>query len=199
MTNNLTIFSVYVPTKRSDADPSKNVEESKVLRDLGKLIDVVQNYDNILLGGDFNSFNVAWGSQYDCPRGNLLLERLEFLLNMNDGSPTRVPSENQAANPLDLTWISPNLFDVFNWRVDMENLGSDHLVIRMEIEFGIAAERIKIRTKVEPVTFHEKLKDVDADSIHDLNQFIETIDEIRTSSLKDGKGFRETKYVPKSY
>lgn len=54
-------------------------------------------------------------------------------------------------------------------------------------------------SKLGPVTFHEKLKDVDADSIHDLNQFIETIDEIRTSSLKDGKGFRETKYVPKSY
>lgn len=83
-----------------------------------------------IFGGDFNAFRHAWGSRYVDVRGILLIEELETLCLLNDGSPTRIPSAKTKANPLDLTWATSSIFERLEWEVKMENLGLDHLVVR---------------------------------------------------------------------
>lgn len=83
------------------------------------------------------------------------------LLN-NDGSPTRIPVGAGKANPLDLTFMSRDLLNSVNWEVKSENLGSDHLVVGMELELGMNVESIRcIRAKIDSNKFHDGINKIE--------------------------------------
>lgn len=56
------------------------------------LIGVVKLLENCIIGGDFNAFNNAWGSTYNDNKGLLLIDELDSLCILNDGTPTRIPN-----------------------------------------------------------------------------------------------------------
>lgn len=114
---NMIFLSVYVPAK------NKKLDESLVLKNLKKLADLTKDFESLIIGGDFNAFHRSWGSSYNCPRGQLLCEEFDRLINLNDGSPTRIRSSNQVSNPLDCTWIAPELYGSITWEVEKENMG----------------------------------------------------------------------------
>lgn len=51
------LLSVYVPSKKQSLD------ESLVMSQLSKLVSIIKQYDHILVSGDFNAHNLAWGSK----------------------------------------------------------------------------------------------------------------------------------------
>src|SRR6202012_4939489 len=111
---NITFISVYIPPKKKD------LPESGVRFDLLELTSFIKGMKNVIIGGDFNSFNNAWGCNYNDVRGKLLIEELESLCLLNDGTPTRIPEGNCKANPLDLTWSSSNIYEKLDWSVKSE-------------------------------------------------------------------------------
>lgn len=190
---NLTLLSVYVPAKK------KELPEWVIRQDLLELAKFARTLKDCLVGGDFNAFNPAWGSSYSDMRGILLYDEMEDLCLLNDGSPTRIPSPKTKANPLDLTWVSSSILERIEWEVTTENLGSDHLIIRIEISLAMNTEEIKVKAKVDDDEFKKGIEELDLDGIENLADFIEEIDKLRTKATKKPQTMKNPKFVPKSY
>lgn len=122
---NFKVFSVYIPSKYH------SLNEGEVLLEIKKPTGIIKMCHDVIIGGDLNVFHMALGSSYFCDKGLLLLEGLDRLFLLNDGSPARIPPVSQTRNTLDITWCSYSLFERTSWTVDTENLGSDHLVIKI--------------------------------------------------------------------
>lgn len=118
---------------------------------------------------------------------------------MNDGSATRVPETLTKPNPLDLSWISVDLFGHADWKVEPESLGSDHLVILMSMELMMNSEEIRLKPKVNYEAFRENIKQIDMDKIHDLSDFIRMIHSAKELSTTRPNAIKNPKFMPKSY
>ncbi|OXU26991.1 hypothetical protein TSAR_006854 [Trichomalopsis sarcophagae] len=132
----LLIVSVYRPPN----SPFDNIH-------LQRLLSSIDSFSSILLAGDFNCHNAAWGSSSTCNLGDYLLNFLSDnnLLIANNGSPTYLNRRNPD-NPscLDLAFISPHLFSICSWSVLEDNLLSDHYPI--SITLGIPAPFASFRS-----------------------------------------------------
>lgn len=114
----LNLFSVYVP-------PTFTVPYLP-WRNLLKMAK-----GSIIIGGDFNAHNVAWGCARSNQAGEILLDDIdrENLIILNDGSNTMINKPNRVASPLDLTISTPDIAPCIDWQVDHDPMGSDHLPI----------------------------------------------------------------------
>lgn len=86
----------------------------------------------LLIMGDFNSHNTAWGSTHTDVFSAFLLELFDDVnvSVINDGSPTHRVYPNQNPNSvLDLSACSPNLSCLLSYQVLRESFGSDHFPI----------------------------------------------------------------------
>lgn len=178
---NLTFVSVYIPAKKKD------LPESGVRADLFKLTNFVSTLKNCVMGGDFNAFHHSWGSHYVDDRGLLLADEIDHMCLLNDGTPTRVGSVRGKANPLDLTWISCELLDRIDWKVRMENLGSDHLTVDMNFSMGIPTEAIKIKPKVDEKMYANLIDQLNVDDINDISDIIVAIEGCRHNAIERPK------------
>lgn len=168
---NVTFISVYVPAKR------KELPENIIRRDLIKLSSSLKSISgNYIVGGDFNAFQNSWGSSYNDMRGILLMEEFESICLLNDGSPTRMPTNNTKPNALDLTWSTSGIFDRVEWEVKKETLGSDHMVISMRIAMGMNSEKIKVKPKIDYEAFKKNIDDLDTSNVKNLSDFIMLIE-----------------------
>lgn len=173
---NFKMLSIYVPPKK------KELDESLVLSQLNKLIAIIITYDQVLVSGDFNAHNLAWGSRFNCPRGKLLIERLDSLFLLNDGSPTRIP-EFGRPNPLDLTWVSQSIFSNIDWSVQQENLSSDHLVIGMHLLNGKSPDKLTRRERIDLNKFEDEIANIPLEDIGDLGELVNRLEEAKTKSI----------------
>lgn len=92
------------------------------------------NLKKALIAGDFNGHHSNWSYKTDT-RGNQLFDAMldKNYVTMNDGSPTRIKLVNgrlQKSSP-DISMASTDLALKLSWKVTNENLGSDHLVIKL--------------------------------------------------------------------
>lgn len=97
--------------------------------DISRLYNIIQQCkSHILLVGDFNAHNVAWGSVRTTPRGRELLDLADShdLCLLNDGSPTFIRG-SRCSSCLDVAFMSRELLSQNSWLVDIETHGSDHL------------------------------------------------------------------------
>lgn len=87
-----------------------------------------------LIGGDFNAHNQAWGCDWNDPHGVSLLEAVENnnVVYLNDGSPTLVGNMNTRASAIDITFVSPQITHLIEWRTYDDPSGSDHFPIIMK-------------------------------------------------------------------
>lgn len=119
------IFSIYCPpsiqTRRDDWDQLFSFCASKTL-----------------VAGDFNGHHPNWSSKCDA-RGNQIMDAaLEYgFISINNGSATRMKYVNnnlQQTSP-DITFTSSDIAIHFTWTVLSENLGSDHLILKIKIMY----------------------------------------------------------------
>ncbi|KAJ8709247.1 hypothetical protein PYW07_009073 [Mythimna separata] len=118
------IISIYCPssvrTRRSDWDEIFSITHHKTI-----------------IAGDMNGHHSNWSSRTDS-RGNQIFDSVmdNNLCTLNDNSHTRLKLVNgaiQKSSP-DITIVSTELALNISWRVMNENLGSDHLMIKICVE-----------------------------------------------------------------
>ncbi|XP_026475710.1 uncharacterized protein LOC113380860 [Ctenocephalides felis] len=90
----------------------------------------------ILIIGDLNCKNLAWGSNSIDRGGEILYNIIEDLnlTIMNDGRPTTISTASRKGTPIDLTFCSNNLYDKIQWDIYAGSLGSDHLPINITLK-----------------------------------------------------------------
>ena len=95
------------------------------------------NYPNSLIMGDFNAHHKLWGHSHSNKKGIELLEVIndKDLVLHNDKSPTHI--YRQGTNALDLTFTSYNIAHQFTWENTQHFLGSDHCIIKLHKSFQI--------------------------------------------------------------
>ena len=88
----------------------------------------------VLIVGDFNAHNTAWGCDTTGTRGRLLESfiRDEALCILNTGQRTHLTLPSGRTSALDLSLVSPRLAQCFTWSVHDEPLGSDHFPVWLE-------------------------------------------------------------------
>jgi len=93
---------------------------------------------NTLLGGDFNAFHPAWGSQLAFRRGSQIYDCINSfgLCSLNDGSPTHVGRPNSTNSAIDLSFCSPDIIWYLSWQVLNDPHGSDHIPIIITANFN---------------------------------------------------------------
>lgn len=94
-----------------------------------RLDDIIRQCKSpVLVVGDFNAHNIAWGSVRTTRRGRELLELADShdLCLLNDGSPTFIRA-NRCSSCLDVAFMSRELVTRNSWFVDVESHGSDHI------------------------------------------------------------------------
>ena len=85
----------------------------------------------VVLLGDFNAHNSAWGSENTDTRGRLLESFIHdhSLCVLNSGTRTHFTLPSGQTSVLDLSIVSPDLTSLFAWDVHDEPLGSDHFPV----------------------------------------------------------------------
>ena len=118
MHRDVTICSVYLP-------PGIALPLSELRRLMLELPSPV------VLLGDFNAHNSAWGSENTDTRGRLLESFIHdhSLCVLNSGTRTHFTLPSGQTSVLDLSIVSPDLTSLFAWDVHDEPLGSDHFPV----------------------------------------------------------------------
>jgi ribonuclease HI len=102
----------------------------------------------LIVGCDANAHNIIWGSNRDCPRGNILLEYLttQNLTLLNEGnSPTW--ERNELSDVIDITFSTQDINEsISNWKVLTKDSHSDHNYISFELA-AQQTERQRFRSK----------------------------------------------------
>ena len=90
---------------------------------------------NSFLGGDFNAFHPAWGSQSISRRGITIYDNICFhgLCILNNGSPTHVGRPGSSDSAIDLSFCSPDLIWTALWSTLDNSHGSDHIPILISL------------------------------------------------------------------
>lgn len=133
---NISIVSVYKP-------PTINATKA----DWQNIFLQFQN--ETVVCGDFNAHHCLWGSLQNCNQGLRLVEAIDNtdLINLNDGSPTRISPPSQVPSKVDLTFTTPNLASRCTWRVNKDPMGSDHFPILIDFSIWGTTEKINPTTK----------------------------------------------------
>lgn len=190
----LTIISVYIPP---------NIPIKLLLEDFNTLFNYIQNIENLIMGGDFNCHSLLCGSDKECYRGKKLDKYItkSNMMNLNNGDPTFVPPYGKKPSVLDITMVSPYLYDKIKWEVLDENLKSDHLVILMTLENQSKHILCKRREKIDIKIFSGIMATKFSDDINDINELTKEILTAKDQSIIGKKG--EYMYVsnrtPKSW
>lgn len=111
--------------------------------------------EEVLIYGDFNAHNVAWGSLRTDRRGDALMTVIEKLglAVANDGQPTffRPPNSYSA---LDVTAHSPSL--EIRWKLAPDTRGSDHFPIGITVRGCQITKKVR-KSCVNGEVFHTAL------------------------------------------
>lgn len=115
-------------------------------RDWDKLFELFPHKS--LIAGDFNGHHSNWSCKSDV-RGEQLADSAldNGFIPLNNGAATRIKLVNgnlQQTSP-DVTFVSSDIAVKFDWHVFNENLGSDHLIIKLKLTIPNNALLVKKR------------------------------------------------------
>lgn len=90
-----------------------------------------------IISGDFNSHHTIWGSEHCDSKGTNLMNSItnSNLVVMESDKPTRVTKPNESKSATDLSVFSPSLSDKIQLTVLEDTLGSDHFVMKLDIDY----------------------------------------------------------------
>ena len=146
----LTICSLYLPP----GTPLPVAEMRQLMLELPAPVLVV---------GDFNAHNTAWGCDSTGTRGRLLESLIddETLCVLNTGKRTHFTLPSGQTSALDLSLASPQIAHRFTWSVHDDPLGSDHFPVWIQHQddpvLGRRPQRWNLR-KADWVKFQSSLE-----------------------------------------
>lgn len=124
----------------------RNPDEVTNITEWKKLLDSTNQYENKIIGGDFNAHDLMWSEKTTCvstnsckacKTGENLVELLNNsdLLTMNDKTMTYVSDNTKKyiTSAVDITMISANLYLKSKWKVQEDKMFSDHYPIQIEL------------------------------------------------------------------
>ena len=119
----LLIASIYISRSHNIAEP-----QIKSLLD-----ELLSSKLPVLILGDFNAYNTAWGCESTDARGKTLLSSFDIknLNILNSGDPTCI--SNMSQTPIDLSICSPCLSPSIEWSILESPYGSDHYPIKLSV------------------------------------------------------------------
>lgn len=163
--------------------------------------------------GDFNGHHTNWSYKNDSRGVQLLESALEnSFITLNDKSHTRIKLVNgrlQKSSP-DVTFISSDVAILFSWKVLSENLGSDHLIIKIKTIYEDQKKYIKKRNfkHADWVGYREHiennlgLQEISTEVIQLLyDSFIKCLNEAADRFIPNNKICKniQAKFTPKPY
>ena len=88
--------------------------------------------EKYIITGDFNAHSPLWDKNATSVTNKKFVDNIidSGLILLNNGHATRIPDvHNHKASAIDLTLISPSITHGYEWYIETDNLGSDHLPI----------------------------------------------------------------------
>lgn len=101
-----------------------------------------------LIAGDFNGHHTNWSTKSDTRGTQILDSALENdFISLNNGMATRIKlvNGNLQQNSPDISFVSSDIAIKFDWQVFNENLGSDHLIIKMSANLSSLVHIVRKR------------------------------------------------------
>ena len=137
------IFSVYIPPEV----PSNIIKEK-----LDLLQPIITNFKNVIFCGDMNIRHALWDNncRTNSKKSKIFLNFLNDsnLITLNSGEHTHISHNSLTA--IDISALSPNLIDYFDWAVHDETGGGDHrLITIVNSELEIENDSFKIIKKIQ--------------------------------------------------
>jgi ribonuclease HI/exonuclease III len=119
-TNHITCVNIYNPCKEFTVSTLEEICE--------------ELNGPLILCGDFNSYNVMWGSKKNDMNGRHVEEFIDNnnLVCLNDGTGTRLNIKTGKLSCLDLTMMTASMAAGYRWQVLSDNWGSDHFPVVAE-------------------------------------------------------------------
>lgn len=167
-----------------------------------------------LIAGDFNAHHTNWSCKNDTRGVQILDSSINYsFIPLNDGSATRVKlvgSILQETSP-DITFVSSDIFIDLTWRVLNENLGSDHMLIKVSVVYGDFSHDVKRRNykKADWSAYRNSIEsslvasnNISNDSVQfDYDTFISIINESANANIPWIKVNTDptSKFTPKPY
>lgn len=96
--------------------------------EMRKLLQFLEQFENVLIGGDFNARCKIWGDSVDHPRGikleKIISESNFNVLNNGDHTFNRFTDPSRQASVLDLTFT--NTTNLWNWKILNKSISNSH-------------------------------------------------------------------------
>lgn len=169
------IFSIYIPPK------SQQVTLKKVSESFSKIIENLQKHERIIIGGDFNSHHTSWGSEKidwfgrtinDLTVESEMVNLNEIFLYKNKEKASFFNEPRQVKSVIDLTLISPNVLNqICDFEITDENLGSDHMCVKITLNETKLDEKTVIKEKIDLEKYEKEMKNLNVKEIADLEHF----------------------------
>ena len=146
-----------------------------------RIIEEIEKYKNVIMGGDFNSHHKTWGSQKTDGFGKIIEEIInnsglvilnEVFIDQNKNKSTYINNPNQAKSVIDLTIVTNNIINNINkYEITNENCHSDHACIKITLnEKGCENSEIT-RYKINLETYKEELNELNMTKLKNLQHF----------------------------
>lgn len=163
--------SIYIPPKTAS---------NSIKIKFDQLIDKLSTYKNIIFGGDFNARHPLWdNSNISNNRGTLIANKIisTNFITLNNGDWTRQNISSKSNSAIDITCASTDIINQIDWKVIMDNIGSDHLPILIQLSTGIDTDNIK-RTHIKFKKLAEYIQTVEFDDIDNIEELEKQIQNI---------------------
>jgi exonuclease III len=192
------IFSIYIP-------PSSQKITCKVMQSkLEKILNELKNYENVILGGDFNSHHTSWGSEKIDSFGKITsdLTTLSELTNLNEmflennrDKFTYMNPPQQKRSVIDLTFVSTRIINkIKSFEITNENCNSDHMMLKITLNEKNKEVNMK-REKLDISKYKTEIDELKVEELTDLENFETKHDEI----IKKNKKLTNTNLNAKNY
>lgn len=181
-------------------------------RDWDQIFSLVRQ--KTIIAGDLNAHHSNWSTKTDSRGGQVFDSMVENnYISLNDGTHTRIKLVTgliQKSSP-DLTMLSDDIAFKFEWKVLNENLGSDHLMIKIKTDVAESrpirkkrnfkkADWLKYKATTENLvmtyTMNENLQTAYDDFIEIINKAAE--ESIPWIKVCDNP-LRQNRFMPKPY
>lgn len=185
---NCHLISIYV---------RHNCPRNALKRDFETLFSFCDGLENVMLGGDWNSWHTAWGCEEENAYGDILFDFIldsRFIL-LNDGSKTRINKRNLSrSTAIDLTMTSANLKEFCEWRVLEDDLGSDHKIVEITLKVNDKKEH-STRRFIDTEKINQEIGAMNFQELEDIRNLLDKLTDNIVRNTKQVKN----NFIPKAW
>lgn len=178
---NLIIVSVYIPPELSSGTVNSK---------FNKLCQMYYGKNNVLIAGDLNAHHHLWNfDNNNNTKGNHIAESItksDFVV-LNDGSHTyeKFINKRLVKSAIDVSFCSPDLANIINWKRVEEFIGSDHLPLVISIH-NSSIVSTKSVVRVNHVKAMDSICSLKAEHTFDIEDYLSELEaRVKTATIID--------------